>query len=735
MRLAVPARRAAIKAGLVVGVALTLAIGSATAVSTVASAGGAGAVASPTGHRWAVRRACGIASRAGRAACQVLVRTDVTQRSRARLGADQAPTGVGYGPSDLQSAYDLPSSSAGSGQTVAVVDAYDDPRAEADLAAYRTDWGLPACTAASGCFQKVNQDGQPSPLPTPALRTDDPGWATETSLDLDMVSAVCPNCHILLVEADTPTFDDLGTAVDAAVGLGAKFVSNSYGGDEYLGAEGNIDPVETDYDSYYNHPGVVITAAGGDTGYDGGASYPAASPYVTAVGGTSLTPAANSRGWRETVWNYSYSSRTGAEGTGSGCSLYEGKPPWQHDPGCSTRTANDVAAVADPATGVAVYDSYDQNGYLEVGGTSASAPIIAAVYALAGTPAAGSYPASYPYAHTSSLNDVTDGINGSDEIDFCQPATYLCAAGTGYDGPTGWGTPDGTAAFTAGGATGTDDALVSLPDPGDQTSTVGAPASLLLPGTDWPARQDLTYHATGLPAGLSIATAGTTFGPATTGRVSGTPTSPGTYEVTITATGATGATGSVSLTWTVQPASTSNGSGCTADQLLGNPGFENGASRLAPWTAPADQQRVVFSQSDLVDAAPHSGLSYAAFDIYSTPQTQTLAQTVTIPAGCTTAQLSFWLRPDNGVDTSLVVNTFQVQILDSNGQPAATLAQYSNLDASTALGAYTQHSVSLNSFIGRTITVTLTGTLTASSPGEDLENNNTLDDDNALSIS
>jgi hypothetical protein len=372
------------------------------------------------------RRACALPRAAGWVSCLALVRTNVTQRPQAAIGPGQAPAGVGFGPADLQNAYDLPSATAGAGETVAVVDAFDDPSAESDLATYRADWGLPPC--GSGCFEKVNEDGQASPLPVAAGET---GWAAEESLDLDMVSAICPACHILLVEASDTDLPDLGAAVNAAVSLGAGFVSNSYGA-----AETSADPgYDTDF---FQHPGVAITAAAGDSGY--GVSYPAASPYVTAVGGTSLTPAPGPRGWAETVWG----SVSSGEGTGSGCSADDAKPPWQADAGCATRTDNDVAAVADPNTGLAVYDTYDQDGWLEVGGTSASSPIIASVFALAGTPAAGTYPSSYPYQDPAGLFDVTSGTDGS-----CATA-YLCTAGAGYDGPTGWGTPDGTAAFSSG---------------------------------------------------------------------------------------------------------------------------------------------------------------------------------------------------------------------------------------------------------------------------------------------
>jgi subtilase family serine protease len=369
-----------------------------------------------------VRRACAVTIRPGMMSCLALVRTGIRSRSQ---GADsrQAPTGFGYGPSALRAAYKLPSATNGAGQTVAVVDAFNDPKALANLATYRRAWGERACDTATGagCLTVVNQDGQASPLPRKARFT---GWATEESLDVDMVSAICPNCHIILVEADTPSQVNLGTGVNTAIALGAGYVSNSYGGKQRT-----IDPGNDA--QYYNHPGIVITAAAGDDGY--GVIYPAASQYVTSVGGTSLYHLkSGTRAWTEEAWF----------GTGSGCAKYEAKPSWQTDKGCARRTGNDVAAVADPFTGVAVYDTYDDSGWTEVGGTSASSPIIASVYALAGTPAAGTYPASYPYAHTGHLYDVTSGTNG-----VCT-RLYLCEAKKGYDGPTGWGTPHGIAAFT-----------------------------------------------------------------------------------------------------------------------------------------------------------------------------------------------------------------------------------------------------------------------------------------------
>ena len=279
------------------------------------------------------------------------------------------PCPPGYGPSDLQNAYNLASAVAagnGSGKTVAIVDAYHDPNAEADLGVYRQTYGLTPCTTQNGCFRQVNQNGSSSSYPS-----TDGGWSQEISLDLDMVSAVCPSCHILLVEANSSYMSDLGKAVNTAASLGASAISNSYGGGEYSG--------ETlDESSYFNHPGINVTVSSGDNGYD--VEFPAASQYVTAVGGTSLTKTTtNTRGWAEVAWS----------GAGSGCSAYEPKPAWQSTPaGCSRRVVADVSADADPNTGVAVYDSLSYQGYsgwMVFGGTSVASPVVASVDALSST--------------------------------------------------------------------------------------------------------------------------------------------------------------------------------------------------------------------------------------------------------------------------------------------------------------------------------------------------------------
>jgi len=363
-------------------------------------------------------------AQSGTARCHSLRRTDINGIK------PNATTPSGYGPIDLLSAYKL--TTATGTPTVAIVDAFDDPNAESDLGVYRKQFSLLPCisgTSATACFTKVNQSGG-SKYPRTNI-----GWAEEISLDLDMVSAICPNCHILLVEASSNSFANLAAAVNYAANFpGVVAISNSYGASEF-----SSEATPT-YDGPYNHPGIAVTASSGDGGY--GVEFPAASQYVTAVGGTSLNSPTLASGWTETVWS----------GAGSGCSAYIPKQSWQKDAGCANRTVADVAADADPATGVAVYDSFHESGWLEFGGTSVASPIIASVYALAGNAVAATTPTpntippyggygAYSYSHTTSLNDVTFGSNGS-----CG-GSYLCAGGTGYDGPTGNGTPNGTSGF------------------------------------------------------------------------------------------------------------------------------------------------------------------------------------------------------------------------------------------------------------------------------------------------
>ncbi|MFI8003527.1 carboxypeptidase regulatory-like domain-containing protein [Streptomyces sp. NPDC086010] len=371
-----------------------------------------------------VDAACDVPKSADQAICFAMRVKDVHGGKGLRSASD-APEGLS--PSDLLSAYNLPAD-GGAGATIAVVAAYDNPRAEADLTLYREQFGLPPL--AEGQLVKVNQRGDSSDYPSP-----ESGWATEIALDLDMVSAVAPKAKIILVEADSSRFTDLGESVNTAVELGATYVSNSYGL-PYSATSGTAEATDfTDLaERYYDHPGIAMVASSGDRGH--GVTFPASASTVTSVGGTSLVrDGSTARGWREAAW----------AGAGSGCSAFAPKPAYQKDTGCDRRSVSDVSAVADPETGVAVYNTYGTygGGWGQFGGTSAAAPIIAATYALAGPVAEGTQPAGYPYANPR-LNDVTSGSNGS-----CSPA-YLCNGAVGYDGPTGLGTPNGTAAFRQG---------------------------------------------------------------------------------------------------------------------------------------------------------------------------------------------------------------------------------------------------------------------------------------------
>jgi hypothetical protein len=394
--------------------------------------------------------------------CFAIVRTPASHEIAAAASTGGPPAGA-LGPADIQSAYDLPAT--GSGQTVAVVDAYGDSQAESDLAAFRSNYGLPPCTTANGCFRKVDQTGGTN------YPADDAGWGLETSLDLDAVSSACPACNILLVEANTANISDLAAAENEAVALGAKYISNSYGTSE--------DPSLLSFDAAYNHTGVAITVSTGDTGNV--VSWPSSNPNVTAVGGTTLAKDSSvPRGWDETAWSSG----------GSGCSTIEPQPGYQSGvtTDCAMRATADISADANPASGLATYDTLGYGGWLQVGGTSLASPLTAAMFALAGTPVAGTYPVDYPYhdpTQGGDLYDVTSGSNGS-----C--GNLLCNAGPGWDGPTGLGTPHGAKAL-AGSPQGeisgqvTDattgqpvaDAVVTA-SPGDYVTRTGATGTYTL---------------------------------------------------------------------------------------------------------------------------------------------------------------------------------------------------------------------------------------------------------------
>jgi subtilase family serine protease len=334
------------------------------------------------------------------------------QTQSSQIQAFAAPQG--FGPSELIDAYHV--KALGTAATIAVVDAYDYANAESDLAKYRTQFGLPACTTANGCFKRVNQSGKASPLPGKAPAGDD--WTVEAALDLDMASAACPSCKLILVEAQDDEGDGLYLGNDGAATLGATVVSNSWGGIE--------DGTESTLETHFNHAGVGYFASTGDSGFDNGGDgpqYPATSAHVTAVGGTSLVVTANTRGYSEKAW---------ADG-GANCSTSIARPSFQPKISqCAKRYNSDVSAVADPNTGVAVFNK-GSGGWIVVGGTSASSPFVAGVMALYGLGAQGP---GYAYAHATEYFDVHSGKDGT-----C--GNVLCKAGVGWDGPTGIGTPNG----------------------------------------------------------------------------------------------------------------------------------------------------------------------------------------------------------------------------------------------------------------------------------------------------
>src|SRR5207245_1679528 len=493
----------------------------------------------------------------------------------------------------------------GANMTIAIVDAMDNPNAESDLGVYRSQFGLPPCTTANGCFRKVNQNGASSPLPA-----SDVGWGQEIALDLDMASAICPSCKILLVEATSPTIGNLGTAVNTAVALGANVVSNSYGG-----GESSSDPSTPN--QFSNPPGVLITASSGGSGF--GVEYPAAATTVLAVGGTRLVRNTSARGWTETAWS----------GAGSGCSRFETKPSWQHDSGCARRTVADVSAVADPNTGVAVYDSFGsagQTGWLVFGGTSVAAPVVASIFALTGHASATP---QYPYSNSGQFFDAVGGSNGT-----CSPS-YLCTAVAGYDGPTGIGSPNGSA------MTGT-----PPPPPANDFSISASPNSLNIvagnsatatinTATTSGSAQTVMLSASATPAGVTASispTSVTSGGSATLTVATTTAAAAGTFTLTITGTAASG-----SHTTTVSGTVTAPGGTCTAtSQLFGNPGFESGNTTWTSTPAVID--------GTTAGSAPRTGTFKAWLNGYGRTHTDDLYQTVTIPAGACSATLSFWLK-------------------------------------------------------------------------------------------
>jgi subtilase family serine protease len=537
-----------------------------------------------------------------------------------KVGGSTSAPSSGYYPADLQSAYGLASAAASftpgpNAPTVAIVDAYDDPNAASDLATYRAamsgatdpNTGLvngafpPLCSSGqtSGCvsFTKLNQYGGTS---YPRGNT---GWSEEISLDLDMVSAVCPDCNIVLVEASSNSFSNLDQAVAEAQSLHPAAITNSYGGSEFS--------TETSYNSTYSYSasgkGTAVTAATGDSGY--GVEFPAAAPGVTAVGGTSLTYTGSGSGisWAETVWS----------GSGAGCSSYEAMPSWQDVQGvyastayCTGRQVADVSAVADPNTGVAVYDTYNEPGWMVFGGTSASTQIIGGVYGLAagaGTlqpSPAGLYPdgASGATGSTPGLLPVTSGSDGN-----C--GDYLCNASyslsSGYNGPAGLGTPEGVGAFQA--STSSTPNFTLSASPSSETVTAGGSATYTVSVSPSGGFNDsVTLSVSGLPSGASAnfspdpATSSSTLSVSTS-----TSTPAGTYTLTITGTGG-GINRSATVSLVVQ---SSAPAGTMSVSVSAGSATRSGRGYKVPLTVTAD---------DATTGAPISGAS-VVLSVYAGP--------------------------------------------------------------------------------------------------------------------
>ena len=341
-------------------------------------------------------------------------------------------------PCQIQDAYRLPSQVAGTGRTVAIVDAYDNPNAESDLAVYRTQYGLPACTTANGCFKKLNQTGAASSYPT-----GDPGWGIEISLDLDAVSAACPLCHITLVEANSSSTLDLDVAEDTAAAQSPTSISNSWGGGRVRRREHPRRPLHPPRDpdhGVHRRRRLRHRLAGRLADGHGGGRYRAHAglqhPRLERDG---LVRS------RERLLDARRRSPSG-----------------RPTRGCpSNRTIADVSALAG-SPGLAIYDTYGTGGtWLDYGGTSLAAPLVGAVYALAYP----DYTSAVTYTHAASLFDITSGSTGS-----CG-GSYLCTGVTGFDGPTGLGTPCGTSAFGSGPY------ISTCPAPGSGAPAGAAPKS------------------------------------------------------------------------------------------------------------------------------------------------------------------------------------------------------------------------------------------------------------------
>ena len=671
--------------------------------SAGAAAGPGGGVTRDNGKGHWFRRACDLPKVAvGECGVQV-----VTNSNGSPLAAS-APAPGSYGPAQFHTAYALPTT-APSTQTIAIVDAYDDPNIEADLAAYSSFYGLPSCTTANGCFRKVNQTGGTS---YPAANAN---WSLEIALDVETAHQICQNCKILLVEATTASLANLGTAENEAVALGANVISNSWGASEY-------STETTDESRYFNHPGLVITASTGDNGY--GVEFPAASRYVTAVGGTTLNVNGDNTWRSETAWS----------GAGSGCSRYEPKPAWQIDSGCARRTLADVSADADPNTGAAVYDSVPyqlQSGWFQVGGTSLAAPLIGAAYALSGNAASVNY-GSAPYAHAGSLHDITSGSNGS-----CSPA-YLCTAVAGYDGPTGLGTPNGLGGFAAGSGAPTPDFGLGV-TPASTTVTQGTSGVYTVSvGSVGGFSGSVALSQSGLPNG-GFSPGSVTAPGSSTLTVNTSSIGPGSYPFTITGTSGS-TTHTASATLVVQAAATPDFSvgvspssttvtqgtsgvfsvsvgasgGFTGSVALSQSGLPNGSFSPISVGAPG-------SSTLTIDTSAIGSGSYPFTITGTNGSTSRTASATLVVQSAPSGDFSISVNPTSRVISHTSTTTYTVTITPQNGFSAPVTLSASGFGAglsgsfspnpTTSISTFTVTAVNAQSsfFSPRVLTITGTG--------------------------
>ncbi len=613
-----------------------------------------------------IARACA-APTVGRAACSALVRVPVPAAAASEAGVrpysagdgspESGPAG-GLTPTQLADAYGYEPNAGGSGQTLAIVDAYDDPNIEADLQTFDQQYGISACTSANGCFRKVSEIGSATALP----EADKSGWSLEISLDVEVAHSTCPQCKILLVEARNPGFKDLAKAVEEAAALGATEISNSYGGSEAgFGASER---------TAYDHPGIVITAATGDEGYydwtrlngkkknpPGAPDAPATLPSVVAVGGTTLYLDEAGKREREMVWNGNgaLDSSAFAEGaSGGGCSTLFTAQPWQQDApgfaetGCGDkRLAADVAADANPDTGFDIYDSYDcgeecekdkdGSDWLTIGGTSLSTPLISAMYALAGGSNGVSYPALTLYGHLgepSALFDVTEGGNGycDDEglacganedfkLDVDCEGTSACNAAPGLDGPSGVGTPNSLSLFKPRLPT----ASISTPS----STSVGLPTVVGVTSANDP-----------YPGG-SISSYAWSWGdgssPGTGTILAHTYTAPGEYTISLTITDNYGLS-SLLITRTIR-----------VESATGESEAEVAASKRREAEAEAAAQEVKDFQTHLAPAAPDARLAKTSLHVNATGAVTLM---ISCPAGASTCAGSVSVRTLGAVSAS-----------------------------------------------------------------------------------